>query len=279
MEITAAMVKALRERSGAGIMDCKKALLDCDGDQELAIDALRKKGAEMADAKSARTASDGIIVSAVSDDGTVGALVEVNCETDFVARGDVFRGFALPLGELALTISDECRDVSVLSAMTMENGETVETARRAIVAKVGENVAVRRMSVIKSSQGARIESYNHNGKIGVLVELSGGSDELGSDLAMHVAAMRPKWVSADRVPYEVLSKEREIYAEQAAQTGKPEFVIERIIEGRLRKFTEEHTLYGQDFVKDQEHSVEKLLKSKQASVDRFRRLELGEDAG
>ena len=276
MEITAAMVKELRERSGAGILDCRKALIECAGNQELAMEALRKKGAEMADAKSARTASDGIIVSTVSDDGTVGALVEVNCETDFVARGEVFRRFALPLGDLALRIGQDCDDVGKLGSMSTGNGEDVESARRAIVAKVGENVAVRRMAVLKSAYGARIASYNHNGKIGVLVELSGGSDALGHDLAMHVAAMRPQWVDADEIPQDILGKEREIYAEQAAQTGKPEFVVGKIVEGRLRKFTEEHTLCGQDFVKDQNQSVGGLLKAEQAGVNRFRRLELGE---
>ncbi len=279
MEITAAMVKDLRDRSGAGILDCRKALAECDGDQEKAMEALRKKGADMADAKSSRTASDGLIVSAVSPDGKVAALVEVNCETDFVARGDVFRNYALPLGELALTIGEDCGDVSILHAMRMESGESVEEARRAVVAKVGENIAVRRMVVVKAQDGARISAYNHNGKIGVLIEISGGNDELGNDLAMHVAAMRPQWVSADEVPDEVISKEREIYAEQAAQSGKPEFVMEKIVEGRLRKFAEENTLLGQDFVKDQDQSVEKLLKSQNAGVKRFRRIELGEDIG
>ncbi len=278
MEITAAMVMSLRNKSGAGIMDCKKALKECDGDLEQAFEALRKKGAEMADAKSSRVAREGVIVNTLSEDRTMGALVEVNCETDFVGRGDVFRGFALPLGELALTIGEDCDDVNVLIGMTLASGESVEEARREIIAKVGENVTVSRLSVFKAAQDGQVATYSHHGRIGVLLELSGDSDHLGTDLAMHVAGMRPRWVGGDDVPEDVLAKEREIFADQARQTNKPEAIIEKIIDGRIRKFKEENTLLGQNFVRDQEVSVASLVKSKNATVVRFSRLEIGEGA-
>ena len=275
MEITAKMVKALRDRTGAGMMDCKKSLVECNGDEELAIELLRKKGADMADKKSARTASDGLVVCSKKADGSAGAVVEVNCETDFVGRGDVFRGFAVPLGELALSSDDESINVETFSTQPFPGGGgSVEEVRRELITKVGENVTVRRIQVLKASDGNAIATYDHRGKIGVLIEISKDAVALGKDLAMHVAAMNPSWVSADEVPQAAQEKERDIYLEQAKSTGKPDAIIERIVEGRLKKFREENTLLGQVFVKDNTKSVGDIVKQNNASVSRFVRMEL-----
>lgn len=278
MDITATMVKTLRERTGAGMMDCKTALVEAEGDQDKAVEVLRKKGADMASAKAARTASQGAIVCAVSEDRRVGALVEVNCETDFVARGDEFQGFSVPLAVLALETGGDSDDIAALHGMRMADGATVEEARHALIAKIGENIAVRNMRVYKAGDGCQVAAYVHLGKIGVMVELEGGEGELGYDVAMHVAAMRPQWIDGDDVSESALETERRIYAEQASGSGKPEAIIGKIVEGRVRKFVAENTLYGQAFVKDQDVSVGKLLQSRNASVKRFVRIVLGEDA-
>ena len=278
MEITAKMVKALRDRTGAGMMDCKKSLVECNGDEELAIELLRKKGADMADKKSARIASDGLVVCTSTADGSAAAVVEVNCETDFVGRGDVFRGFAVPLGELALNMDDGNLDIETFSAQPFpEGGGSVEEVRRELIAKVGENVTIRRVQVLKAADGNAIATYDHRGKIGVLLEISKDAVALGKDLAMHVAAMNPFWVSPEEVPQAAQDKERDIYLEQAKSTGKPDAIIERIVEGRLKKFREENTLLGQVFVKDNSKSVGEIVKQNQASVARFVRMELASE--
>lgn len=278
MEINAQMVKALRDKTGVGMMDCKNALVECNGDAELAIELLRKKGADMADSKAARAATEGVIVSSVTEDGGIGALVEVNCETDFVGRGDMFREFAIPLGQLALSVGQDSNDVdSFLSLQFPGKDSTVEEVRRDLISKIGENIAVRRVSIVSALAGSVVNSYDHRGKIGVLVEISGNKADMGKDIAMHIAAMRPSWVSFDDIPESEIAKEREIYTEQAQATGKPDHIIERIVEGRLQKYAAEVTLDGQTYVKDDSLTVGKLLKQSDASVSRFVRMQLGEE--
>lgn len=277
MKITAAMVKALRDKTGAGMMDCKKALVECGGDESLAIQELRKRGTDLAAAKSARQATEGLIVSTVSEDRQRGALVEVNCETDFVSRGDTFRNFAIPLGQMLLEVESENADVETLNAMNFGNSMNVDEARREVVVKVGENVAVRRVQVIHAADGGQIAAYDHRGRIGVLVEMNPDIEDLGHALCMQVAAMKPGWVSRENIPESVIEQERKLYSEQALETGKPAHIIDRIVDGKLRKFAAENTLLGQEFIKQGDITVEKLLKQKGAAVVRFCKMELGED--
>ena len=271
MAITAALVKELRERTGSGMMECKKALVETNGDLEAAIEMMRKSGQAKAAKKAGRTAAEGVIVIKQSDDKAV--LVEVNCETDFVAKDENFSGFADAVAELAL--NSDVADAEALAAATLPAGGTVNEAREALIAKLGENMAVRRIQRL-SSGGGSMHSYSHGVRIGVVVEVEGGDDELGRDLAMHIAATNPMCVSADEVPQDVQDRERDIFKAQALESGKPENIVDKMIEGRMRKFLGEVTLLGQPFVKDPDLSVEKLLKQKGAKVLQFRRLEVGE---
>ena len=275
MTITASMVKALRERTGAGMMECKKALTDTGGDMEAAVEELRKKGAARADKKSGRIAAEGAITAALGEDGRTGVLVEVNCETDFVAKDENFRDFA---DRVAATVLDQQpEDVAALSAMKLAGSDkTVDEARVELFSKIGENIAVRRFARIAAQDGQHISVYSHGSRIGVLVRSSGGRSDLGKDVAMHIAAMRPVCVSKDDVPREQVEKEREIYMAQAADSGKPENILEKIVQGRLQKYLNEITLLGQPFVKDTDLSVEKLLAGEGAGVQEFVRFEVGE---
>ena len=277
MEISAIMVKQLRDRTGAGIMDCKKVLVECDGDQEKAIEVLRKKGAEMADARSGRAASEGIIVCQLSESRDCGALVEVNCETDFVSRGDVFRDFALPLAKVALEIGEDCDDVNVLSAMKLgDSGQTVEEARLEILSKIRENIFIGHLMVFKAAEGSTIGSYVHRGRMGILAEVTGGTNgELEDDLAVHIAVKKPQWLDVSQIPKDILDKERDIYLGQARETGKPEHVLDRIVEGKLKKFSSESTLLNQEYYEDEDKTVGAVLQQYNASVNRFCLLELG----
>ena len=270
MSISAAEVKALRERTGAGMMECKKALVETDGDIEAAIEAMRKAGLAKADKKAGRTAAEGRIALAVA--GNEAALVEVNCETDFVAGGDDFAAFADGVAQVALKSSPE--NVEALSGLELEGGETVDTRRRELVAKIGENINVRRFERI-SSEGT-LGRYVHGVRIGVLVDLEGGDEELAKDVAMHIAASNPVCVGPEDVPADVLEKEREIHRAQAEQSGKPAEIVEKMIEGRLRKYVNEIALTGQPFVKNPDQSVGALLKEHGARVVRFVRFEVGE---
>ena len=274
MKITAELVKTLRERTGAGMMECKSALVESEGDIDLAADALRKKGIAKADKKAGRIAAEGVIASALSADGRQGVLVEVNCETDFVASGEEFRRFADAVAQAALNLEDD--SLEALQAARLPNGETVDEARRGLVARIGENIGVRRFARLASS--GHLVRYLHppRERIGVLVAYEGGDGELGRDLAMHVAASRPLAVRADEIPADVIAKEREIVAAQSASEGKPPHIIEKMIEGRLRKYLAEITLLGQPFVKDPDTTVEKLLAGARAGVSGFVRLEVGE---
>mgnify|MGYP001074011109 CR=1 FL=1 len=271
MAVTAALVKELRERTGAGMMECKKALVETGGDLEGAIEFLRKSGLAQADKKASRIAAEGKIALAVADGGREAVMVEVNCETDFVAKDDGFNAFAEAVARNALAANPA--DVEALMT-TKIGGATVEEARQALISKIGENVQVRRF-VRMASEGA-LGAYVHGGRIGVLVDLAGGDTDLARDLAMHVAAMNPEFISADDVPAEVMAHEKEILAAQVADSGKPAEIIEKMVEGRLRKHLAGITLLGQPFVKDGDLTVAKLLQQNGASVKRFDRLAVGE---
>ncbi len=274
MAITASLVKELRERTGAGMMECKKALTETNGDIEAAIENMRKSGQAKAAKKAGRTAADGVIVVARSGDGRRAVMVEVNCETDFVAKDDNFRSFADAVAERVL--NSDAADVAALMALPLHEGEdtTIEEARQALVSKIGENMNVRRFARLEA-QG-EIANYSHGVRIGVLVDLSGGDAELGRDLAMHIAASHPVCVAAEQVPADLLAKEREITEAQAKESGKPDNIVEKMVEGRMRKYLSEITLVGQPFVKDPDTTVGKLLESRGATVHAFTRFEVGE---
>ncbi|MBA3582337.1 MAG: elongation factor Ts [Gammaproteobacteria bacterium] len=272
MQISATMVKELRERTGAGMMECKKALTENNGDMEVAIEWMRKQGMAKADKKAGRIAAEGIIATAMDASGKTAVLVEVNCETDFVGKGDDFIAFANKVAQLIC--SKKPADLDALLALTLD-GATIEDVRRALIAKIGENIQVRRF-VCLQSQGTLIGQYSHGGRIGVLVDLKGGDQGLAKDLAMHVAASRPVCVSETGVPKEALDKEREILIAQAQDSGKAHDIIEKMVEGRLKKYLAEITLVGQPFVKDPDQIVSKLLKTANAEVLSFYRLEVGE---
>ena len=269
--ITATLVKELRERTGSGMMECKKALQETQGDIEAAVEAMRKAGQAKADKKASRVAAEGLIVIRQTADAA--AMVEVNCETDFVTKNDDFREFAAAVVEAVL--DSDPTDLEALLALTTANGRSIEQNRRECIAKIGENINVRRFARLTTPSGV-LGSYLHGTRIGVLVELAGGDGDLARDIAMHVAASRPLCVSADQVPAEQVAKEKEIFAAQAATSGKPANIVEKMVEGRLRKYFDEITLLGQPFVKDPEQSVEKLLKAHQSRAVRFERFELGE---
>ncbi|PXF63209.1 translation elongation factor Ts [Kangiella spongicola] len=269
MAITAALVKELRERTGAGMMECKKALIEADGNVETAIDNMRKSGQAKAAKKAGRIAAEGVIL-AKSGDNT-GVLVEVNSETDFVARDDSFKKFSSEVVDVALV--NGTTDVEALNAASMPSGESVEEARANLVAKIGENITVRRVAKI---DGETLGAYVHGGRIGVIVSLDGGSEDLAKDIAMHVAASNPQFNTADDVAPEVIEKEKEIIKAQPDMEGKPENIVEKMMVGRIKKFVGEITLEGQSFVKDPSTTVGQLLKENNAKVISYTRFEVGE---
>ena len=271
MNITADSVKQLRERTGAGMMECKKALVEASGDLDAAAEIMRKSGLAKADKKAARVAAEGRIVFAGSADDKSGVLVEVNCETDFVAREGDFVAFADAVAAAAL--KSGATDVAALLAAKGADGVTLEERRRTLISKIGENISVRRLKRV-SAPGV-LGSYLHGTRIGAIVALEGGDAGLAKDLAMHVAAINPQYTDSSQVPPEQLAKEREILVAQAAGEGKPAAIVEKMVEGRLRKYLAEITLVGQPFVKDPDVTVEKLLKQAAARVVAFARLEVG----
>ena len=271
MSIPADAVKQLRERTGAGMMECKKALVETKGDLDAAAELMRKQGLAKADKKATRVAAEGVVAMARVADSPTAALVEVNCETDFVAREQDFRAFARALAECALALRPA--DLAALGQAQLPSGESVEERRRNLVAKIGENISVRRFAVL--SAPGPLGGYVHGTRIGALVALEGGTASLAYDLAMHVAASNPRYVSAAQVPAEVVAKEREILTSQAQGEGKPPEIVAKMVEGRLRKVLGEITLAGQAFVKDPEVTVEKLLKGAGARVVAFERFEVG----
>ncbi|HEY4215436.1 MAG TPA: translation elongation factor Ts [Steroidobacteraceae bacterium] len=271
MNITADAVKQLRERTGAGMMECKKALVETKGDLDAAAELMRKQGLAKADKKASRVAAEGVIVVEKSADGRAAAMVEINCETDFVARGDGFRGFAQTVATQAL--KGNPASLEALLQTRLESGETIEERRRSLVAEIGENINVRRFVVLTSPSS--LGAYVHGTRIGALVTVKGGEPSLAHDLAMHVAASNPKYLSQAQVPADVVAKEREILTEQAQGEGKPPEIVAKMVEGRLRKSLGEITLLGQAFVKDPDVSIEKLLKGAKAEVVAFERFEVG----
>ena len=274
MAVTAEAVKALRERTGAGMMECKKALVEANGDLEAAAEAMRKSGLAKADKKAGRVAAEGVIAIERGADGRSAAIVEVNSETDFVAREKDFQSFAAEVAKAALSASPA--DLEALLATKLPTGQTVEETRRALIARIGENIGVRRFEIVTTA--GHLASYLHGSRIGTLVLLEGGDETLGRDLAMHVAAINPQYLSVDEVPADFLAKEREIEmakAEAEAQGKKPREIIAKMVEGRLRKSLGEITLLGQPFVRDPEVTVEKLLAKSGAKVRGYVRYEVG----
>ena len=266
--MSAALVKELRERTGLGLLECKKALAEAGGDIDAAIEALRKSSGMKAAKKAGRTAADGVVAIKTAADGSFGAMVEVNSETDFVARDENFLGFVSAV--IGKAFEEQISDVEVLGG-----GET-EDARQALVQKIGENISVRRVVNHRASEGV-IGGYVHgNNRIAVLVALKGGSEELARDVAMHVAAVNPQVVSPADMPEEQVAKEREIYAAQAQNSGKPPEIVEKMIDGRIRKFLSENSLTEQAFVKDPDTTVGKLVAAAGAEVVGFTRFEVGE---
>ncbi|MCP3679230.1 MAG: elongation factor Ts [Gammaproteobacteria bacterium] len=272
--VTAQMVKDLRERTGAGMMDCKKALTEVNGDIEQAIDLMRKSGQAKAAKKASRVAAEGLVVICQDNESNEAAMVEINSETDFVARQEDFIAFANRVAQTA--VANRTSDIKELNAAAFDDTGSVEQACQALVVKIGENIQLRRVAFMHIDAADTLASYIHFDRIGVLLEMEGGDAELGKNIAMHVAALRPQAVSAEDVPAELVEKEREIFTTQAKESGKPEAIIEKMVEGRIRKFLGEVALEGQPFVRDPSQSVGQLLKDRGAKVKRFIRFEVGE---
>ena len=273
MAITAALVKELRERTGAGMMDCKKALTETDGDMEAAIDLMRTSGAAKAAKKAGRVAAEGLVKVNISDDNKTATILEVNSETDFVTKGDAFIDFVDTLGALALKTTPS--NIEEFLTQTLDNGDSLEKAREDIVAKVGENVAIRRVQTVTVDNGI-IGAYKHGERIAVLTVLEGGDETLAKDIAMHIAATKPECITESELSADLLEREKAIFVEQARESGKPDNIIEKMIVGRMKKFVNEVTLYGQTFVKDPDTTVGNLAKSNNAEVKSFVRFEVGE---
>lgn len=273
MSVTATMVKELRERTGAGMMECKKALTETAGDLDQAIELMRKQGLAKADKKAGRVAAEGRVVVQRDATGSAAIAIEINCETDFVGGGDEFQTFANQVAEAALAAAPV--DLDALLALSLPSGASVDERRREMVAKIGENIAVRRFEHL-ARQGDVFGLYSHGSRIGVVVDLKGGDEVLARDIAMHIAASRPLCISPDEVPAELVAKEREIFEAQARESGKPEEIIQKMVDGRVRKYLSEVALVGQPFVKDADQTVGQRLKQAGAQVMRFVRLEVGE---
>ena len=273
MAITAALVKELRDRTGAGMMDCKKALVETNADLEAAIDLMRASGAAKAAKKAGRVASEGLVNVTISDDNKQAAILEVNSETDFVTKGSAFIDFVDSLGRLALKNKPE--SVESFLGQKLDSGETVDEARENIIAKIGENISVRRVQIISTETGI-LGAYKHGDRIAVLTVLASQDLALAKDVAMHIAASRPECISEDQLSEELLEREKAIFIEQARESGKPDNIIEKMIVGRMKKFVNEVTLYGQSFVKDPDVTVGELVKSNNSKVESFVRYEVGE---
>ena len=273
MQITAAMVKELRERTGAGMMECKKALNEANGDMETAIEIMRKSGAAKAVKKAGRVAAEGKIAVAMNDAGNRAAIVEVNCETDFVAKDDNFAAFVDEVA--ACILENNPTNVDALNGTVLKDRKSVEEVRQELVAKIGENIQIRRFAIM-DVEGGVMASYLHGTRIGVLVALKGGNEDLARDVAMHVAASRPVCLDETGVPQGMLDKEREIIRAQAEESGKPAEIVEKMVEGRIKKYLAEITLVGQPFVKDPDITVGKLLSDAGAEAIEFVRYEVGE---
>lgn len=274
MAVTAALVKELRERTGAGMMECKKALEATNGDLQLAIEELRKSGRAKADKKAGRVAAEGVVVIHTTNDGKHAVMLEVNSETDFVARDANFLAFVNSVAAAALKA--KANTVEILSTLSLpDSNMTVEEARKALIAKIGENITIRRVAITNAS-ATSIGTYLHGGRIGVLVELDSDNSELAKDIAMHVAASKPLVINPQDVPADVVAKEKEIYLAQAATSGKPQEILEKMVAGKLKKYLDEVSLLGQPYVKDPDTIVSNLLNKHRAKVVSFTRFEVGE---
>jgi elongation factor Ts len=271
MNISAEAVRQLRERTGAGMMECKKALVESKGDLDAAAELMRRQGLAKADKKATRVAAEGVIAAVKSADARTAAMVEVNCETDFVARGEEFSAFARRIADSALR--ERPATLAALAELRPDGGDTLEERRRALIGKVGENISIRRFTVLSSPE--HLGAYVHGTRIGALVAIRGGSATLAYDLAMHVAASNPRYLTPAQVPADVVAKERAILTEQAQTEGKPAEIVAKMVEGRLRKALAEITLSGQLYIKDQDMTIEKLLKGAGAEVLAFERFEVG----
>jgi elongation factor Ts len=270
MAITAAMVKELRERTGSGMMDCKKALTETDGDMEAAIDLMRASGAAKAAKKAGRVAAEGLVKFKMSDDSNNASIIEVNSETDFVSKSDDFVNFVNELTDLAL--DSKAADIDALNTQQL-GGISIDEARQNLIGKIGENVSVRRTAFVS---GDNLAGYQHGERIGVLVALNGGDSALAKDIAMHIAASKPECVSEAELSQDLIDREKAVFTEQARESGKPDEIIEKMIVGRMKKFVNEVCLIGQPFVKDPDTTVGKLLKDNNAEVVSFVRYEVGE---
>lgn len=272
-EITAGMVKALREKTDAPMMECKKALTEANGDMERAEEILRVKLGSKASKAASRVAAEGVVAVRISADGKTGAIVEMNSETDFVAKNEDFLAFAAAVAQLVLDKAPA--DVEALSALPMADGRSVEETRTSLVGRIGENMSIRRF--VRTAAKGQLSSYVHGGaRIGVLIDLEGGDEALARDLAMHIAATRPLALSKEQVPADVIAKERSIAEQKAAESGKPAEIAAKMVDGAVQKYLKEVTLLGQPFVKDDKLTVEQLLKNRQARVDSFTLYVVGE---
>ena len=271
--ITAQMVKELRDRTGAGMMECKKALLDSSGDMDKAVEEMRKAGQAKADKKSSRIAAEGVITLSISDDNSIANMVEINCETDFVAKDENFLKFVKTISEVSL--ENYKGSVDDFNNSKHPSGKTIEEIRLELVSKVGENVKIRRVQNIKND-GNYMGHYMHGTKIGVAVVLQKENEELAKDVCMHIAAMKPRALNANDIPQDVLDKEREIFVAQAKESGKPDDIIQKMVDGKLKKYISEVTLIDQTFVKDNEITISRLIEKHDNSVLSFYRLEVGE---
>ncbi len=272
MAITAALVKELRERTGAGMMECKKALVETDGDIDTAIENMRKSGMAKADKKAGRVAAEGLVSIKIDTTGKFAAIAEVNCETDFVTKGDDFKNFVDAIAQCVL--DNKPADLDALLACTLADGVSVEDSRKNLIAKVGENMSVRRFEIIESK--GQLAAYKHGERIGVVVNLTGGDEALGKDIAMHIAASNPACVGEDDVDPALIEKERDIFSAQAAESGKPPEIVEKMVTGRIKKYLKEVTLLGQPFVKDPDQTVAQLVEKAGAGVASFARYQVGE---
>ncbi len=274
MAITASLVKELRERTGAGMMECKKALVETNGDIDASIELMRKNGMAKADKKAGRIAADGMVCICVDDGQKNAVMIEVNSETDFVVKGDDFIDFTKLLGDVALANQPETVE-ALLALVDPRTGMTIDSTRKALIAKIGEKISVRRLHSMSVVNGC-VASYLHGARIGVIVSLEGGEVQLGRDIAMHVAATNPQFLSAENVDQLVLDREQAIFVAQAKESGKSDEIIAKMTQGRLKKFVNEITLYGQPFVKNSEVTVAQLLQQSGAKITAFQRFEVGE---
>lgn len=271
-EITAALVKELRERTGAGMMECKKALVEAKGNMEAAEDIIAKSGHRKAAKTASRTAAEGKILIANSHQAT--AIIEVNSETDFVARDESFAQFSQKVVEKVLEQGTD--DVEKLLILPLEGNESVEDQRKKLIARLGENIQIRRIRYLKAQEKQRIGTYVHQNRIGAIALIEGGNDELAKELAMHIAAMKPQFLSPDEVPQKVIDREKDILIERAKQSGKPDNILEKIVAGQLQKFLSEICLIGQPFFKDPDQTIAAILKAANAKVLKMIRFEVGE---